>query len=61
VFADADEAQQAEAVLVLNNIFDLYDVGQPSSRKPETRAKAALALAMLYFVLGNLDKVCCRL
>ena len=51
----ADEAQEAEAIQVLNAIYDMRE-HQPGSR-PETMATIAHALAMLYFLLHELEKV----
>jgi len=50
-----DEAQEAEAIQVLNAIFDIWE--QQASKKPELIAKITHALAMLYFMLQDLNKV----
>ena len=55
----ADEAQEAEAVQVLNSIYDMRE-HQPN-RQPEDMARVCHALAMLYFVLSDISKVCCRI
>ena len=52
---DSDEAQEAEAIQVLNAIFDMRD-HQPEC-KTEIKAKIAHATAMLYFVLHDIDTV----
>ncbi|XP_064611450.1 zinc finger MYND domain-containing protein 12-like [Liolophura sinensis] len=49
-----DEAQEAEAIQVLNAVFDMRE-HQPN-RKPEDMARIAYSLAMLYYVLYDLDK-----
>ncbi|KAK2157742.1 hypothetical protein LSH36_185g00030 [Paralvinella palmiformis] len=49
-----DEAQEAEAIQVLNAIFDIWE--QQASKKPELIAKITHALAMLYFMLQDLNK-----
>ena len=51
----ADEAQEAEAVQVLNSIYDMRE--HQSNRQPEDMATVCHALAMLYFVLKDLNKV----
>lgn len=49
-----DEAQEAEAVQVLNAIYDMRE-NQPSKR-PELMAKVAHSLAMLHYLLHDTDK-----
>ncbi|XP_013404320.1 zinc finger MYND domain-containing protein 12 [Lingula anatina] len=49
-----DEAQEAEAKQVLNAIYDIRD--QQSNKKPEIVAKICHALAMLYFILHEVEK-----
>lgn len=50
-----DEAQEAEAVQILNSIYDNMREHQ-SSRKPEDFARVSHALAMLYFILNDISK-----
>ena len=50
-----DEAQEAEAVQVLNSIYDMRE--HQSNRQPEDMATVCHALAMLYFVLKDIIKV----
>ena len=50
----ADEAQEAEAIQVLNAIFDMRE---HQSAAPPVMAKIAYACAMLYFVLHDDRKV----
>ncbi|WAR14938.1 ZMY12-like protein [Mya arenaria] len=49
-----DEAQEAEAVQVLNSIYDMRE-HQPN-RQPEDMARVCHGLAMLYFVLTDISK-----
>ncbi|KAL5014322.1 hypothetical protein ScPMuIL_008592 [Solemya velum] len=49
-----DEAQEAEAVQVLNAICDMRE-HQPT-RRPHDLAMVYHALAMLYFILSDVDK-----
>lgn len=49
-----DEAQEAEAVQVLNSIYDMRE--HQSNRQPEDMATVCHALAMLYFVLKDITK-----
>ncbi|KAL3861144.1 hypothetical protein ACJMK2_007213 [Sinanodonta woodiana] len=49
-----DEAQEAEAVQVLNSLYDLRE-HQPN-RQPQDLATVCHALAMLYFVLMDINK-----
>ena len=51
-----DEAQEAEAVQVLNAIYDMRE--HQTNRKPHDLAKVSYALAMLYFILTDILKVC---
>ena len=50
-----DEAQEAEAIQVLNAIFDMRE--HQASNKPDSIARVAHALAMLYFILHDIEKV----
>ena len=50
-----DEAQEAEAIQVLNAIYDMRE--HQSNRKAETIATIAHSLAMLYFILHDIEKV----
>lgn len=52
--AGLDEAQEAEAIQVLNSICDMRE-HQPD-RKPQDLATVCHALAMLYFVLHDIKK-----
>jgi len=49
-----DEAQEAEAVQILNSIHDIRE--HQTARQPTDLAQACHALAMLYFVLGDLKR-----
>lgn len=49
-----DEAQEAEAVQVLNSVFDMRE--HQTNRQPEDMARVSHALAMLYYVLGDISK-----
>lgn len=49
-----DEAQEAEAIQILNSIHDIRE--HQSTRQPTDLAQACHALAMLYFVLGDIKK-----
>lgn len=49
-----DEAQEAEAVQILNSIHDIRE--HQTTRQPGDLARACHALAMLHFVLGDLQK-----
>ena len=51
----ADEAQEAEAIQVLNAIYDMRE--HSPNTKPEAMATIAHALAMLYFLLHDLERV----
>ena len=51
----SDEAQEAEAIQVLNSIYDMRE--HQSNRQPEDMATVCHALAMLYFVLRDISKV----
>ena len=51
----ADEAQEAEAIQVLNAIYDMRE--HSPNAKPEAMATIAHALAMLYFLLHDLERV----
>jgi hypothetical protein len=51
-----DEAQQAEALQVLGAIFDVRE--RQSDERPENVAKITHTLAMLHYILHNIDKVC---
>jgi TPP-dependent trihydroxycyclohexane-1,2-dione (THcHDO) dehydratase len=53
----SDEAQEAEAVQVLNSVFDMRE--HQTNRQPEDMARVSHALAMLYYVLGDISKVSC--
>ena len=50
-----DEAQEAEAVQVLNSIYDMRE--QQADTKPESRVAIAHALAMLYCILREKERV----
>ncbi len=50
-----DEAQEAEAIQVLNAIYEMNEQ-QPLS--PDSSAKIAHGLAMLAFILHDIEKVC---
>ena len=50
-----DEAQEAEAIQVLNAIYDMRE--HQSGNKSSSIAKVAHALAMLYFILHDIEKV----
>lgn len=50
-----DEAQEAEAIQVLNSIYDMRE-HQPS-RFPQDLASVCHALAMLYFLRQDIKKV----
>ncbi|XP_052082447.1 zinc finger MYND domain-containing protein 12-like [Mytilus californianus] len=49
-----DEAQEAEAIQVLNAIYDMQEHQQ--SRQPQDLATICHALAMLYFILMDISK-----
>lgn len=49
-----DEAQEAEAIQVLNAIYDMRE--HQSNRKPQDLALVCHALAMLYFILFDIQK-----
>ncbi|XP_033764083.1 zinc finger MYND domain-containing protein 12-like [Pecten maximus] len=49
-----DEAQEAEAVQVLNAIYDMRE--HQSNRRAQDLAKVSHALAMLYFILMDISK-----
>ncbi|ELT99877.1 hypothetical protein CAPTEDRAFT_225144 [Capitella teleta] len=49
-----DEAQEAEAIQVLNAIFDMRE--NQAGSAPESLAKVSHALAMLYYLLHDVDK-----
>ena len=51
-----DEAQEAEAIQVLNAIYDMQEHQQ--NRQPQDLATISHALAMLYFILTDISKVC---
>lgn len=51
----SDEAQQAEALQVLGAIFDVRE--RQSDERPENVAKITHTLAMLHYILHNIDKV----
>ena len=51
----ADEAQQAEAVQVLRAIFELRE--RQSNEQPNNLAKIAHTLAMLYYILVDIERV----
>ena len=53
--AHSDEAQEAEALQVLHAIFNVRQ-HQPDQR-PEVMTKITLTLAMLYFVLHDIERV----
>ena len=55
LFVFLDEAQQAEATQVLRAIFDVRE--RRSNEQPNNVAKIAHTLAMLYYVLQDVDKV----
>ena len=50
-----DEAQEAEAIQVLNAIYDMRE-NQPGNQV-ELMAKVSHALAMLYYLLHDVNKV----
>lgn len=49
-----DEAQEAEAIQVLNSIYDMQEHQQ--NRQPQDLATICHALAMLYFILMDIPK-----
>lgn len=51
----SDEAQEAEAVQVLNSVYDMRE--HQTNRQPEDMARVCHALAMLYYVLTDISKV----
>jgi len=51
-----DEAQQAEAVQVLTVIFNLWEQHKHIYQKPGCLAKIAHTLAMLYFIVDEIEK-----
>jgi len=55
LYCESDEAQQAEAVHVLNSIFEKRE--SQSEKKTDCIAKIAHATAMLYYLLHDIDKV----
>lgn len=55
LFFFTDEAQEAEAIQVLNAIYDMRE--HQSNRKPQDLALVCHALAMLYFILYDIQKV----
>jgi len=55
-FTFEDEAQEAEAVQVLNAIYDMRE--HQSNRRPQDLGKICHGLAMLYFILMDIQKVC---
>jgi len=54
-----DEAQEAEAIQVLNSIYDMQEHQQ--NRQPQDLATICHALAMLYFILMDIPKVSVKL
>ena len=50
-----DEAQEAEAIQVLNSIYDMRE--HTPTRRAQDLVTICHALAMLYFILADLHKV----
>ena len=55
VFIISDEAQEAEAIQVINAILDLRE--QQSVQTPAVMCKIYFTTAMLQFILGEMPKV----
>ena len=54
-FSFPDEAQEAEAIQVINAILDLRE--QQSVQTPAVMCKIYFTTAMLQFILGDMPKV----
>ena len=54
IFILSDEAQEAEAIQVLNAI---YDTCESEEMPAETIARNAYALAMLYYTIHDIERV----